>query len=135
MKTLLRLAALLSAVWVLVLVVFREMLLPRAVTVATSSALETAAATATALANTMIIVQTAFVFLFLHAAREPRRHKATVYTAIGMMAAKVILDLYHSLVLLPADIAIFTILDLVLSFALLVGMLEGLPRLLSEPQR
>ncbi|HYD49950.1 MAG TPA: hypothetical protein VEB21_16450 [Terriglobales bacterium] len=121
MKTLLRLAALLSLIWVVTLAVLRPDLANGQAT----------PPIATALAFSMVVCQLAFAMLFLLAARAPAENLAAVMTAIVLMAGKVAVDLYHSLVLLPPESAILTIVDLVLSFSLLVGLLEGLPRLLS----
>lgn len=122
MKTLLRLAALLCSLWTIGLFGLREQIVPADVLTPVGYTL----------INTLAVSQLAFTVLFLLAARAPRANLPVVYAGILLMAAKVIADLYHSLALLPPETAIFTIVDLVLSFSLVVGMLEALPRLLNE---
>lgn len=73
--------------------------------------------------------------LFAWASREPRGHLAIVYAAIALMACKILTGLVGLLGTLPPQPSVFYLIDLLASVALLVGLLESLPRLLRGEQR
>lgn len=118
MTTLLRIAAAVSLAWAVMLLAFKVPVL------GTSYAMPVARG----LGNALAITHLALAFCFLYAARDPVTHRAGVYTAILLMALKMTNDVYELLILLPADQALISLADLVLSVGLLVGLLEALPR-------
>lgn len=71
--------------------------------------------------------------LFLWAARDPQAHVAIVIAAIATTAGHVLVDLVGLLGSLPPAPGVFFVADLLVAFALLVGLLEALPR--SLPRR
>lgn len=119
MSTLLRLAALLAAIRVATVLHLRDAIAP--------------AAPAAALSMSFVVAHLAFALIFLLAARAPLSNLSAVYGAILLAAGTVVTDLYYALLVLPAHLVLVTVIDLVLSFSLLVGMLESLPRLLKSP--
>lgn len=68
---------------------------------------------------------------FAWAARQPAANIALVAIAIAFVAARVIIDLVGLLGTLPPRPAVFFLFDLMVGFALLVGLLEALPRMVS----
>ena len=122
MSLLLRLTAILSLVWTILLLGYKELV----VGVALLSPLVRALANALGIANLVL------AYVFWTAAREPAANRHTVYGAIALLAIKVATDSYDLLVLLPPSPAMVSLADLVLSLALLVGILEALPRILGE---
>jgi hypothetical protein len=120
MGTLLRLAALSCFLWAVGLLALKEQLVtPAELT-----------PVARALANGLGLSQFIFVYLFWNAARAPAENRPVIYAAIALMAFKAANDLYEILVLLPPQEALASVLDLMISVALLVGLLEALPRTL-----
>ncbi|MFQ5667766.1 MAG: hypothetical protein ACE5I7_15240 [Candidatus Binatia bacterium] len=87
-----------------------------------------------AVANGLAISNLVFAYIFWYAARAPAANRGVIYGAIVLMAFKTANDLYELLVLLPGNQALASLADLVLSVALLVGMLEALPRTLAVQQ-
>jgi hypothetical protein len=122
MSVSLRLTAVLCLAWALLLLVLKGRLVPAA----ELTALAVAAANALGIANLV------FACLFWYAAGEPAAHRAAVYAAIMLAALKTANDLYELLVLMPPHAALLTLADLVLSVALLVGLLEALPRMVAR---
>lgn len=86
---------------------------------------------ARALANGLGIANLVLTFIFWSASRDPAAHRGVVYAAIMLAALKTANDLYELLVLLPPHQALVSLADLVFSVALLVGILEALPRMLA----
>jgi len=121
-SVLLRLTALVSLTWTAILLVRKELVIDAAAL----------APMVRALANALGIANLVLAFLFWHAARDPVANRGTVYGAIALLGLKVGGDLYDLLVLLPPSQAVFSLADLVVSLALLVGMLEALPRILGR---
>ena len=70
-------------------------------------------------------------YVFWDASRDPASHRSAVYAAIMLFGLKVANDLYELLLLLPANQAAISLADLVVSVALLVAILEALPRTLA----
>lgn len=68
--------------------------------------------------------------LFLWGARAPVSHIPVVVAAIGLTATRVLVDLVGLLGPLPPQPGVYFVADLLVGFALLVGLLEALPRTL-----
>ena len=122
MSLLLRLTALLSLSWTILLLGRKELVVDAGLL----SPLVRALANAWGVANLVL------AYVFWTAARAPTANRGTVYAAIALLGLKVATDLYGLLVLLPPSQAVVSLADLVISVALLVGMLEALPRILGE---
>lgn len=67
--------------------------------------------------------------LCIWAARAPANHIAIVVAAIATSAARIVIDLVGLLGDLPPEPAVYFVVDLLVAVALLVGLLEALPRL------
>jgi len=119
MKTLLRVAALVCAVWAVLLLVGKE----RWVVADDLTPL------VRALANTLGVTYVVLAALFAGAAIAPAANRAAVYAGILLMALNTVNELYQLLVLLPLPLATVSLVNLVVNIALLVGLIEGLPRL------
>ena len=123
MTILLRLSAAVSLLWAALLLLVKDQTL----------AADQAAAVTQGLANALGIAYVSLAFCFWYSARDPRTHRAGIYTAIILMALKMANAIYEILVLMPPDHALFSLADLVLSVGLLVGLLEALPRTFNLP--
>jgi hypothetical protein len=88
-----------------------------------------------ALANGLAIANVALAYVFWHGARDPAANRGAVYGAMILLALKLANDLYELLVLLPARGAAISLADLVVTLALLVGILEALPRMVKAGER
>ncbi len=122
MSLLLRLTALLALAWAIVLLMLKGQVIgPHELTPQVR-----------ALANALGIANLALAYVFWHGARAPAASRGAVYAAIILLALKLANDLYELLALLPAREAAVSLADLVISLALLVGILEALPRTLAE---
>ena len=119
MGVLLRIAAVFSLCWAVLLLAVKEPLFGAAAL----------SPLARAFANGLAITQLVFAFVFWYAAAAPQANRAAIYAAIMWMALRTANDLYQLLVLLPPEQALISLADLVVSVALLVGILEALPRL------
>ncbi len=86
-----------------------------------------------AVANGLGIANLVLAYVFWRGARQPANNRGAVYAAILLMVLKAANDLYELLVLLPPGQAVISLADLVISVALLVGILEALPRTLRSP--
>jgi hypothetical protein len=118
MSTLLRLSALSCALWAVCLLGFKDQVIST----------EQLTPVARALANGLGITQLILVYFFWTAARAPAENRITIQAAIALMAIRTANDLYEIIVLLPPAEALGSVLDLIMSVALLVGLLESLPR-------
>lgn len=118
MSTLLRLSALSCLLWALVLLGLKDLLI----------APEQLTAVARGLANGLGITQLVLIYFFWRAAAAPAENRVTIQAAIFLMAAKTANDLYEIIILLPPQEALGSVIDLMISVALLVGLLEALPR-------
>jgi len=78
----------------------------------------------------LALLQLLLALLAWWSALRPRRRHVGIYTTILALLVKWIVDLYGVLVSLPPQQAALTLGDLILSVALLVGVLEALPRAL-----
>ncbi len=74
--------------------------------------------------------QVVLAVLFLRGARAPVGHLHLVVAAIGLTASRVVVDLVGLLGPLPPEPGVYFVADLLVAFALLVGLLEALPRTL-----
>ena len=118
MRLLLRLTALLVLAWAVFLLALKGHVLGR----------EELSPQVRALANGLAIANAALAYVFWHGARDPAANRGAVYGAIILLALKLANDLYELLVLLPVPGAVISLADLVVALALLVGILEALPR-------
>jgi hypothetical protein len=122
-KVLLRLCALVSFVWAIVLVAMqRGGIVPDAELTSLTRAL----------ANGLALTNVVLAYAFWYASSDPAANRGTIYSAMLLAALKIVNDLYEVLVLLSAEQAFASVLDLVVSIALLVGLLEALPRMVAE---
>ena len=122
MSAVLRVAGAFALVWALLLLEFKE----RVLAVADLSPL------LRALANALGILYLVATYVFWYAAGDPAKNRGAVYAAIVFLALKTANDLYDLLVLLPPNEALVSLADLVLSLALLVAVLQALPRTLAS---
>lgn len=122
MGILLRLTALTCLLWAAVLLGLKDRWISP----------EQLTAVARALANGLGLTQLVLAYLFWNAAKAPALYRETIYGAIFLLAAKTANDLYEVLLLLPASEALASVVDLIVSVALLVGILEALPRTLRQ---
>jgi hypothetical protein len=120
MSVLLRIAGAVSLVWAVLLLGFKEHLFGR----------PALSPLGRAFANGLGITQLVFAYVFWYAAAAPAANRGALYAAIMLMALRTANDLYQLLVLLPPEQALVSLADLVVSVALLVGILEALPRVL-----
>ncbi len=121
MSVLLRIAAGVSLLWAVTLLGLKDHLI----------AAEQLSPIVRALANGLGIANLVLACLFWYAARAPAAYRGVVYGAIMLLVLRTANDLYELLVLLPGDRALVSLADLVVSVALLVGILEALPRMLA----
>jgi len=119
---LLRIAAVVSLAWAVVLLAFKKELFAGAFLPPLGRAL----------ANGLAVTQLVLAYIFWHAAAAPAANRGTIYAAIILMALRTANDLYQLLVLLPPEQALISLADLVVSVGILVAVLEALPRLLGE---
>lgn len=122
MRVLLRLAALVSLAWAVLLLGLKAYVMPG----------HELGPLTQALANGLGITRLVLAYIFWSAAQAPAAHRRAIYAAIALMALSTANDLYQLLVLLPPTQALVSLADLVLSVGLLVGILEALPRVLGH---
>ena len=122
---LLRLTALLALAWAVFLLALEAHVL----------AWEELSPQLRAFANGLAIANVALAYVFWHGARDPAANRGAVYGALILLALKLANDLYELLVLLPARGAAISLADLVVALALLVGILEALPRMVQAEER
>jgi hypothetical protein len=120
-STLLRVVGLVALAWAVLAFFFKDQLVGAA-------ALSPGAR---ALIKALSIANAVLACMFWNAAGNPVGNRGTIYCAITFTALKTANDLYDLLVLLPANRALISLGDLVVSVALLVGILEALPRTLA----
>lgn len=121
MSPLLRITGILGLGWAVLLLLFKDQVITA----------EQLSPLVRALANGLGIANLVLAYVFWRAAGDPAANRSAVYAAIILLALKVANDLYELLVLLPASQATVSLVDLVASLALLVGILEALPRTLA----
>jgi hypothetical protein len=118
---LLRVVAAFSLFWALLFLCLKE----RVIEVQQLSPL------ARSLANGLGATHLVLAYVFWYGARAPAVHRGAIYGAVILLVLKTANDLYGLLVLLPPGQALGSLLDLVVSVALLVSVLESLPRTLA----
>jgi hypothetical protein len=123
-SVLLRVMAALSLMWALLFVGCKDRLLD----------VEQLSPLVRALANGLGAAHVALACVFWHGARAPTVHRGAIYGALILLVSKTANDLYGLLVLLPPGLALLSLLDLVISVALLVAVLEALPRTFAAPR-
>ncbi len=121
MSLLLRITAVISLLWAVLLVAGRQVYLMG----------ERATPLHHALANGLAIASVVFALMFWRAAADPPRERTVVYGAIALLALKVANDLYELLALLQGPEAFPSALDMIASLALLVGVVQSLPATLA----
>ncbi len=121
MSVVLRIIAALSLLWALLFLGFKD----RMIDAPQLSPL------VRALANGLGAAYLVLAYVFWYGARAPAIHRGAIYGAVILLAAKTANDLYGLLVLLPPGQALVSLIDLVVSIALLVTVLESLPRTLA----
>lgn len=121
MSVVLRIVAALSLLWALLFLGFKD----RMIDAPQLSPL------VRALANGLGAAYLVLAYVFWYGARAPAIHRGAIYGAVILLAAKTANDLYGLLVLLPPGHALVSLIDLVVSIALLVTVLESLPRTLA----
>ena len=122
MSVLLRIAAAFSLAWAVTLLAFKKELFGAA----------SLPPLGRAFANGLGIAHIVYAYVFWYAASAPAANRGVIYAAIMLMALRTANDLYQLLVLLPPEQALISLFDLVVSVALLVGILESLPRLVGR---
>lgn len=122
MKVLLRIAAGVSLAWAVILLALKEPVF----------AAPTLSPLGRAFANGLGVAYAVFAYVFWYASTAPAANRVAIYAAIMLMASRTANDLYQLLVLLPPEQALISLADLVVSVALLVGILEALPRALAD---
>jgi len=123
-STLLRVIAALALLWAFIFLGFKDRLLDaRELT-----------PLARALANGLGAAYLVLAYVFWYGARTPTVHRNAIYGAVILLVTKTGNDLYGLLVLLPPGLALVSLLDLVVSVALLVSVLESLPRTFATPR-
>jgi hypothetical protein len=119
---LLRIAAVFSLAWAVALFAFQREL----------SGAAALPPLGRAFANGLGIAHFVYAYVFWYAASAPAANRGVIYAAIMLMSLRTANDLYQLLVLLPPEQALISLFDLVVSVALLVGILESLPRVLGR---
>lgn len=117
MSALLCATAAVAAAWALLLVVAPQLLAdspPSALTLV--------------LGYSLAATQSILAVAFVRAARKPSRELFTCGLAIALVSAHVLIDLWGLLGSLPPTPSLYFLIDLIVAFALLVGLLEALPR-------
>jgi heme A synthase len=89
-----------------------------------------AGAAAQALAMGLGVANLAYAVLFWTAARAPAAHRQIVYTALLVFGLRAAMGTYQVLYALDGSPAVLQLIDMVLSVAAFVGMLNLLPGVL-----
>lgn len=84
------------------------------------------------LASGLAIANLALAYLFLRGARDPAVHRAIVYAGLLLFGLRGGVGTYEVLYLLDGPPALLRLIDMVLSLALFVGMLNSLPAALEK---
>ena len=120
MKILLRVAAVYSLIWAIVLS-FPAWL---------SFGAGAPTPEVSSLAHGLAIANLGLAYLFFRAAPEPAAHRATLYGALAIFGLRGVVGTYEVLFVLDGWPAMLRLIDFVLSLALFVGMLNSLPETL-----
>ena len=84
------------------------------------------------MANGLAVANLAFAYLLNRAARDPARHRGILYAALILFGLRGLLGTYEVLYTLDGTAAMVRLVDMVLSLALFVGMLNALPGTLQD---
>ena len=84
------------------------------------------------MANGLAIANLAFAYLLNRAARNPSAHRGILYAALMLFGLRGLLGTYEVLYMLDGTAAVVRLVDMVLSLALFVGMLNALPGTLQD---
>ena len=125
MKTLLRVAAGLSLAWAFLLFTDPPQLAGDPIPLG---------AGAGSLSRGLAIAHLGFALLFWRAARDPRAERSIVYAALLVFALRAANGTYEVLYVLHGRAAVASLIDMVTSLALFVGVLNSLPNTLNPPQ-
>jgi len=79
------------------------------------------------MANGLAIANLAFAYLFNRAARDPSGQRGILYGALLLFGLRGLVGTYEVLYMLDGPAAVPRLIDMVLSLALFVGMLNVLP--------
>jgi hypothetical protein len=85
-----------------------------------------------ALANGLVLANLGFAFLFWRAGANPAAERTGVYTALLVTGLRGATGTYEVLYLLEGQAAGITLIDMVASIALFVGILNALPATLRQ---
>ena len=122
MKIFLRITALLSLAWVVVLLFFRRVALgPLA-----------EESVAGMLANGLIVAHIGWAFLFWRGASDPSRERTVLYTALVVLSLRAVVGTYEVLYLLHGPPAVLSLIDMVVCLGLFVGIINTLPGTLRD---
>jgi hypothetical protein len=123
LKTLLRVAAGLSLAWAFLLFTDPPQLAGDPIPLGAGS-----------LSRGLAIAHLGFALLFWRAARDPRAERSIVYAALLVFALRAAIGTYEVLYVLHGRAAVASLIDMVTSLALFVGVLNSLPNTLNPPQ-
>lgn len=123
MKTLLRIAAVYSLAWAIVL----------AFPAWIPSIGEMPSPEMRAMANGLAIANLTLAYLFNRAAGDPTAQRGILYGALLLFGLRGLAGTYEVLYVLDGPAAMPTLIDMVLSLALFVGMLNSLPGTVQSP--
>jgi hypothetical protein len=84
-------------------------------------------ALATAFVNGLATANLGFAFLFWRAAGDPVGERSGIYTALLVIGLRAVSGTYEVLYLLEGSAAVVSLIDMVASIALFVGILNALP--------
>jgi len=87
-----------------------------------------------ALANGLVLANLGFAFLFWRAGANPALERGGMYTALLVTGLRAMSGTYEVLYLLDGTAATVTLVDMVGSIALFVGILNALPTTLRQNQ-
>jgi hypothetical protein len=88
-----------------------------------------------ALANALAAANLGFAYLFWRAAANPAAERGAIYTALLLFGLRAANGTYEVLYLLEGRAAVASLVDMVLSIALFVGVLNALPSALGAHGR
>ena len=117
---LLRIAALASLGWAIAFLSCKPLVLG-------SSAHEPVAAS---LANGLAVAHVGLAFVFWRGAADPGRERAVLYLALVVLGLRAAFGVYHVLYVLRGVPAMASLVDMVTSLALFIGVLNALPNVL-----
>jgi hypothetical protein len=90
-----------------------------------------AARLAVSLGDGLAVANFGFAFLFWRAAADPRAERLAVYTALLVLALRTAMGTYDVLYRLEGTAGVISLIEMVASLALFVGILNALPATLA----